>query len=343
MQSIELKGENIELWFARLSGKYRIVGPARFKNLGRFSDTDLVKYAEIKSINELELLEKSSFSPKSLVFPADETMFYFTADQFTEPELEDEREIIVFLRPCDINGIERLDKIFLENGDQADPYYKRRREKLHFFMIECTEGFENCFCVTMGAERSDNYAVALQFNENKISARVKDQEFLPFFAGLGEKSDFKPAFIKENQKKVELPEVENMPEWIFPDDVWEEYNSRCIACGRCNTSCVTCSCFTTRDIFYPDSRQCGERRRVWDGCHLDGFTEMAGGHQYRVKKGDRMRFKTFHKIYDFRKRFGANMCVGCGRCDDVCPEYISFSACINKVKQRLQEVEENEE
>jgi anaerobic sulfite reductase subunit A len=64
---------------------------------------------------------------------------------------------------------------------------------------------------------------------------------------------------------------------------------------------------------------------------VDGFTEMAGGHGFRKDHGDRMRFKVMHKIYDFRKRFGYNMCVGCGRCNDVCPEYISFSGCINKV------------
>ncbi len=58
---------------------------------------------------------------------------------------------------------------------------------------------------------------------------------------------------------------------------------------------------------------------------------MAGGHDYRTKNGERMRFKTMHKIYDYHKRFGKHMCVGCGRCDDVCPEYISFSKCINKL------------
>ena len=41
-----------------------------------------------------------------------------------------------------------------------------------------------------------------------------------------------------------------------------------------------------------------------------------------------MRYKTLHKIYDFRKRFGVNMCVGCGRCEMVCPQYISFAGCI---------------
>ena len=113
----------------------------------------------------------------------------------------------------------------------------------------------------------------------------------------------------------------------------DEYDQRCIACGR-TARHASCTCYSTRDLFYPTVAS-GERRRVWDGCHLDGFTEMAGGASYREKKGARMRFKTFHKIYDFRKRFGYDMCVGCGRCDDVCPEYISFSDCINKVSAAL--------
>ena len=34
---------------------------------------------------------------------------------------------------------------------------------------------------------------------------------------------------------------------IANDEMWEEYAKRCIACGRCNFSCPTCSCFTTVD------------------------------------------------------------------------------------------------
>lgn len=33
------------------------------------------------------------------------------------------------------------------------------------------------------------------------------------------------------------------------------------------------------------------------------------------------------------------MCVGCGRCDDACPEYISFSNCVNKLNDAMKEVE----
>lgn len=326
--------------FTQLSEKYRVVGPKRFAGKGRFSDSDLVRYAPLSSFAELELTEKSYFSPKDLVFPPDETLFYFNGQQFSEAQLPEDREIILLLRPCDINGIDRLDRMFLQNGNVIDPYYQRRRARLHFFLIECRESFENCFCVSMQANRSDNYEVALRFGKDSIEAEVVGDEFIADFSADAAKSDFKPEFVAENPIKVELPLLENMPPEIFTDRLWEEYDGRCIACGRCNTSCVTCSCFTASDLFYGDSRVCGERRRVWDGCHLDGFCDMAGGHTFRKTKGERMRFKTFHKIYDYKKRFGVDMCVGCGRCDDVCPEYISFAGCINKLEARLKEVNE---
>lgn len=86
-----------------------------------------------------------------------------------------------------------------------------------------------------------------------------------------------------------------------------------------------------QDVKYDGQPNAGERRRVWASCHVDGYTDMAGGHSFRRSNGERMRFKVFHKIYDFKKRFGYNMCTGCGRCDDICPEYISYSNSINKV------------
>jgi anaerobic sulfite reductase subunit A len=70
---------------------------------------------------------------------------------------------------------------------------------------------------------------------------------------------------------------------------------------------------------------------------VDGFTDMAGGISFRKDNGSRMRFKVLHKIYDYKKRFGEHMCVGCGRCDDNCPEYISYSGCINRLNQVIQE------
>ena len=38
-----------------------------------------------------------------------------------------------------------------------------------------------------------------------------------------------------------------------------------------------------------------------------------------------------YKVYDYKKRWGYHMCVGCGRCDDACPQYISLSKKKKKV------------
>ena len=144
--------------------------------------------------------------------------------------------------------------------------------------------------------------------------------------------------VKENYIKVEIPKNID-PIKVSKAPIWEEYNARCISCGRCNFVCPTCTCFTMQDIFYKENKNVGERRRVWASCQVDGFTDIAGGHSFRNSKGDRLRFKAMHKVYDFNKRFGYQMCVGCGRCDDNCPQYISFSTTIDKINDFLKEDE----
>ena len=79
------------------------------------------------------------------------------------------------------------------------------------------------------------------------------------------------------------------------------YPEKCIGCGRCNFVCPTCTCYTMQDVFYTDNGKVGERRRVGASCMVDGYTNVAGGGQYRRSKGERMRFKVLHKIYDFNE------------------------------------------
>lgn len=68
---------------------------------------------------------------------------------------------------------------------------------------------------------------------------------------------------------------------------------------------------------------------------------MAGGHSVRQNAGDKMRFKTMHKIYDYKRRFGGeNMCVGCGRCDIRCPKDIHFSETIQKLSEEVERLKE---
>ncbi len=148
----------------------------------------------------------------------------------------------------------------------------------------------------------------------------------------GQNAQEKLNFVEKNEIHVEIPE--NLPDIIHQDSMWQEYGSRCIGCGRCNFVCPTCTCFTMQDIFYKDNPKAGERRRVWASCQVDGYSDIAGGHSFRQSQGERMRFKVLHKVADYKKRFGYHMCVGCGRCENVCPEYISYVACLQKLKEK---------
>ena len=318
---------------------YRIFAPVRKTGAGRFTDVDAVIYDEIRSADEIELEAKSDYAPKEFLTPLSETLFYFTENEVKESDL-DSRPVLIFGRSCDLHSIKRLDQIYLENGPARDPFYKRRRDLIKCVLIGCGSSYDNCFCVSMGSNRCDGgYAFSVDLIEGKIYSDVSDKSFEQAFSAApgAERADVTPRFVTENEVRVEIPE--EVPREIIKSDLWDEYTARCINCGRCNFVCPTCTCYTMQDVFYSDNGRVGERRRVSASCMVDGYTDVAGGGQYRRKNGERMRFKVLHKISDFKKRFGYQMCVGCGRCDDICPEYISFSNIINKVNAASREVE----
>ena len=316
-----------------LKQNYRIVAPKRFSKRGWKPGTDMIRYAEINSISEIVHDEQSDFSPKDVIAPIVQTILHFTADEMRTSSIDD-MGILLFARACDINGIRRLDKIYLENGGQADLYYQRMREKLKIVLLECREGWDTCFCVSMGANRTGDYSLAVRFIDDGLLVELKDADFASHFEKMPETKYF-PEFVQSNEKKVILPEINNIHTLRQVHDLpmWAEYNDECISCGSCNTVCITCSCFDTIDVIYNETSRDGERRRVWSSCMLESFGTMAGGHAVRKTAGERMRFKVLHKVYDYRMRFGGNenMCVGCGRCDRRCPENISFSDSINKL------------
>lgn len=202
----------------------------------------------------------------------------------------------------------------------------------------CSESFDDCFCVSMGTNKSDDYDLSIdRQNDGSFLINCRDSAWAAQLDALGaEKQDVTPAFVTENKVRVTIPD--NLSHTVAESSIWDEYDSRCIACGRCNFVCPSCTCFTMQDIFYNENGRVGERRRVWASCMVDGFTDVAGGGSYRKAHGQRMRFKVLHKVLDHKARFGHTMCVGCGRCDAICPEYISFSHAVNRLGDAMKEV-----
>lgn len=314
-----LNYERMDEIFTELSQKYCIFAP------GFDAQKKRVRYRLIKSVKQIVTDRQSDYSPKEVFYPVSQVMFYFRDDSVEEAASVDDREILIIARACDINAIRRQDNIFLKNGGTEDLFYKKYREKVKFALLECQESFDECFCVSVGSNTADDYAFALRIAEDEILIDIKEDEFHGIFEDE-DNTDFKVHFVEKNKKRVRIPQInhDNL-RTVSELSYWNKFDSTCAACGGCNAVCGTCTCFDTVDIVYDQGSNDGERRRVWSGCMLADFTKTAGGEIARKTPGANMRFKVFHKFYDYKERFGTeHMCVGCGRCDIRCPKGISF-------------------
>lgn len=327
---------------SELSKEYDIYAPKRFAKQGRYSDTDIIRYDIVTKAEDIVFDEKSDFPAKEVLSPITQTLYYFTEDEYRESK-EKSKKILIFMRPCDVNAMEHQNKIYLQNGGFCDTFYKRLQEKIKIVLMECKTGWDTCFCVSMGSNKTDEYAVAVRAEEDGWQVEVKDEALAAYFTG--EENEFTPEFVTENEITVTIPEIKNKTvlNALKKHPMWKEYDSRCLSCGACTIACATCTCFTTTDIAYNENANVGERRRTAASCQIAGFTDMAGGHSFRPTAGDRMRYKVLHKFHDYKARFkDYHMCVGCGRCIDRCPEFITITGAVEKMAKAIEEIEKEE-
>ncbi len=322
----------------KLRKEYRIYAPVHLPERGIPSEDGLIRYQEISKLEDIANDRQSDFSPKEVIFPVAQTIFSFDENSCRETISKDPKGIIIFARACDINALKRLDNMFMANGGTSDVYYSQVRNKVKLFLMECEQSWENCYCVSMNTNRTDNYSIACRLHGEMIKLKIKDAEFAEYFEWAGS-CDYEPQFIMENERKVripDIPDVQTLKE-IANLPMWEEISEDCISCGGCNTVCGSCSCFETLDYLNQENSRKGERRRIWSSCMIPDFSRTAGGNLARKKPSQMMRYKALHKIYDYNKRFGGNehMCVGCGRCIQRCPQDICFADTINRLSDEV--------
>jgi sulfhydrogenase subunit beta (sulfur reductase) len=148
--------------------------------------------------------------------------------------------------------------------------------------------------------------------------------------------------------KTPILEAEAWPEH-FDQAYWARVADRCLSCRVCTYVCPTCRCFDVRDYGTLDgaSPEVGverlncvelaegarperlnrvelveggvERLRAWDSCMSEGYRRIAGGHNPRPTKADRLRNRFYCKFCYYPRDFGPVACVGCGRCISNCP------------------------
>ena len=162
--------------FDRWAKQYEIFAPRRMEGEGCFSDTDVIRYGRVTSPEEICWERKSDYSPKEVLLAINETLFYFTEGQTTVPEGPG-KDILIFLRSCDLHGVKRLDEIYLKNGFE-DFYYKRVRERAKFILMGCAQTCSSGFCVAMGTNRCEVYDAYMKLEEGQMLLDIKDGALL---------------------------------------------------------------------------------------------------------------------------------------------------------------------
>ena len=83
----------------------------------------------------------------------------------------------------------------------------------------------------MGANRADDYVLAISEKGDTINVQIKAKQLMPFFEGAQE-CDYTPSYVEKNEREALLPRVEEAVslQEIFDLDFWKDYNDKCISC-----------------------------------------------------------------------------------------------------------------
>ena len=115
--------------------------------------------------------------------------------------------------------------------------------------------------------------------------------------------------------------------------MWLKNAEACFTCGTCVVVCPTCYCFDTEDEASLSEPGSGTRYRSWDGCLLQDFAVVAGGHDFRKSLAGKHRHRVKRKFEYHNGRFPEDgaFCVGCGRCGAQCTAGIDIFHMANDV------------
>lgn len=296
-----------------------------------------IKFAPFVSNDPIRLdATNSLMPPKDLLFPQCQNMYHYGVDSnnemFIDPIIESSEQVIFGIRPCDMRSIECLDDVFLTKGF-VDEYYQAKRDKLLTVALGCTNPAQTCFCESMGLDPNAAPAADIFLREDEQSYAVYPQtekgntalEAWEEFLEEGEVA----AVEAHCTLRVDATHVkEQLDALSESDELWNAMSIKCLNCGTCTFLCPTCYCF---DISQENKYKEGVRFRCWDSCMFSEYTEMAGGHNPRPTKRDRVRNRFMHKLNYFKDRYGKKLCVGCGRCVEKCPVNLDITVLIDKI------------
>jgi sulfhydrogenase subunit beta (sulfur reductase) len=282
--------------------------------------------------------------PKKAIWPTRDAVLEFDLGKKEASAVLDETPFVLFgIHACDLKGVNQLDWAMGQRHGVPDPHYLARRRAATIVGMECMPD-EYCFCTSVGScetrEGADLFLTpigASYFVEvltEKGAALAKDA------AGVREASGDEAAAAKgfvEKKKQsttlkidAEMAELPGLLEPRYHTEAFESTALRCYSCGTCTNVCPTCFCFDVDDEV-DLLLQGGSRQRKYDSCQFQDFAVVAGGHNFREQRTDRVRHRWFRKFVYLLSEHGEPFCIGCGRCSKSCTAGISLVDVLNSV------------
>jgi sulfhydrogenase subunit beta (sulfur reductase) len=302
------------------------------KVFGVKSKGDRFDYDKLESSMELKLDYDVTLQPPKKYFqPPTETLITFEGEGNYNSEYDCEKFVLIGVHPYDMIAINQMDILF--SNDNYDNHYFARRNNAAIIACDVVTPSKNVFASSMNtAVVKEGFDVLLtDIGDSYVAEAVteKGEELLALSKNskAAGKDDLKKRQEiwdknKKNLNKHKLNcSVSYLPrllERAYNNPVWEEKAKTCFSCGSCNQVCPTCYCFGVQDDVDWDLKS-GKRERFWDGCLLDGFTKVAGNHEFRKNRADRFRHRLYRKGKYVPSKIGGQIaCVGCGRCVGAC-------------------------
>jgi formate hydrogenlyase subunit 6/NADH:ubiquinone oxidoreductase subunit I len=252
-----------------------------------------------------------------------------------------DRPYIFFgLHACDINALNKLDKVLIESVYPM-PYYAAKRKNMFIIGFDCIPQ-PYCFCRSMGADTvlhgfdmyitdiGNRYFIeilsdtAYNFIKTINAKEPKESDHVRYMKTVAEKN-------KKFTAHVDTTDLTKILDMEFQSEVWEYWGEKCLACGTCSMVCPTCYCYGVEENVEIDLRSARKTKHLYS-CNLIDFAEVAGGHNFRFERYVRLKYRYYHKHRGFVEAYEESLCVGCGRCGEACLAGITVPEVIASVR-----------
>ena len=302
------------------------------KVIGVQSRGDKFEFAPLNCAQDLRLdYDVTLQSPKKFFLPSCETLMTYEILGKYQSQIDSEEFVLVGVHPYDMVAINQMDELFSQ--DNYDTHYMSRRNNATIIACDVVTASKNVFASSMEtAVVEKGFDVLLTDIGGAYIAEAATEkgerilEMADGAPGADEQElekrqqvwDKNKTSLNKHQLNCSPSDLPRLLEDAYKNPVWEEKAKTCFACGSCNIVCPTCYCFNVCDDVNWDLNT-GQRDRKWDGCLLNGFTKVAGDHEFRNNKADRFRHRLYRKGKYIPTKIGGQIaCVGCGRCVDAC-------------------------